>query len=63
LSNFLLRKEQDDAQYRVYFGTIQAPEEKALLMALAIFIDFKYSLLTNADDPRDWAWLQGDLVR
>jgi len=58
--NFLRGKEQDDT-YRVDFGTVQAPEDKALLMALAILIDFKYFHMPhNSDDSGEWQWLASD---
>jgi len=57
--NYLLRKEQD-TDYRVDFGTVQAPEDKALLMALAILIDFKYFHMPNGDAPEEWQWLDNE---
>jgi len=55
----LLRKEQE-ADYSVDFGSVEAPEDKALLMALAILIDFKFFHMDNADDSAEWDWLAND---
>lgn len=57
--SFCKWKEQD-ADYRVDFGTVQAPEDKALLMALAILIDFKYFHMPNSDDDSEWQWLANE---
>lgn len=59
-SNFLLRKEQEDTNYVVDFGTLQAPEDKALLMALAIHIDFKFFHIPSDDDSDAWQWFNDE---
>lgn len=55
--NPLLWKEHQDSSYRVDFGDIQAPEDKALLMSLALLIDFKYFHMPNSDNEAEWQWL------
>jgi len=53
--NTIFRKEQN-SYYKVEFDTVQAPEDKALLMALAVLIDFKYFHMPNNDSYEEWDW-------
>jgi hypothetical protein len=48
---------EQDTGYKVDFGTIQAPEDKAMLMALAILIDFRYFHMPNDDEDTEWQWI------
>jgi hypothetical protein len=51
--NFLFRKEAE-AHYNVNFGNIEAPDHKALMMALAILIDYKFFHMVNTFDSIEW---------
>jgi len=50
---FLLACDVDN--YKLEFGDVSDPRTKALLVALTIFIDFRYFSDNNADDSRAYA--------
>lgn len=54
-----LRKEHVE-DYKVDFANVEAPEHKALLMALAILIDSKFFHAVNNDEAEDWQWLASE---